>query len=152
MIRKIIEWIKALLRITEPIDIPDSEIEEMINSSHTGNDEDIESRSHRTATEGDSAQSIVSFLITKTGNIDLNISWDEVDQTTARNLATVLFLINSGAFENNCAELLVQMAQEDPQQMPFVRSIIVEWNNRKAGDPLIKPSEVFQFGTIGTQK
>jgi hypothetical protein len=159
MLKKIFKIIKSLLRIPENITVSDSEIEEIINSNYSapmhqsvGNDAPIAERSIQTATPGDSAQSIVSFLITKQGNIDLNISWDDTDEVTAKNLATILYLINNGGFENSCAELLMKMAQEDPEQMPFVRSIIVEWNNRKTGDDLVKPSEVFQFGTLGTHK
>lgn len=153
MIRKFIDFIKSALRISEPVDISDSEVEEIIRESMGDpHEEPIRNRSHQTATPGDSAQSIISFLITKTGNIDLNISWEEHDEATAKNLATVLFLVNSGAFETNCANLLLTMAQQNPNHLPFVRSIITEWNHRKAGEPLIKPSEVFQFGTVGTRE
>ena len=151
MIRKFINLVKTLLRIKEPVSVSDSEIEELIQSSQSVSDQNIHERSTQTATPDDSAQSIVSFLITKKGNIDLNISWDEHDEVTAKNLATILFLIHSGSFENSCAELLYKMVQDDPQQMPFVRSVITEWNSKKSGDALIKPSEVFQFGTVGTQ-
>lgn len=144
---------KGLLRIKDPVVISDSEMEELINSSMQVPEQpkNVAERGQQTAS-GDDAQSMVSFLITKTGNIDLNISWDEADEATAKNLATVLFLINSGAFETNCANLLVNMAQEDLRNMPFVRSIMTEWNHRRATEPLVKPSEVFQFGTLGTQE
>lgn len=153
MIRKMIQSIKRLLRIQDPVNISDEELEEIINSTvKLPEGQSVEDRSQIPANPEDSVQSVVSFLITKSGNIDLNISWDQEDLITAKNLATVLFLINSGNFETNCAELLVQMAQQQPEQMNFVRTIINEWNERKSGETLIKPSEVFQFGTVGTQE
>ena len=92
-------------------------------------------------------QSSVTFMVTKQGGIDLNISWAEDDDITAKNLSTLLYMINCGAFEENCANLLVQIAHNNNDHMSFVREVIEEWNKRKKVDPLVKPSEVFQFGT-----
>lgn len=102
--------------------------------------------------QDENIQSFVCFMVTKSGNIDLNVSWDTDDEITAKNLATVLHLINTGSFENSCAGLLSNIAQSDPSSTSFIRQVIQEWNSKKKVEPLIKPSEVFQFGTVGVQE
>lgn len=99
----------------------------------------------------DDLQSSITFMISKQGAIDLNISWEESDSITAKNLALLMHVIHSGGFENHCGGLLINIANTQPENANFIRECIAEWNAKKREDPLIKPSEVFQFGTINQE-
>ena len=115
-------------------------------------DEDIDIEIEGLEFDENAIQSSVTFMISKKGSIDLNISWDDPDSITAQNLATILHIINSGGFEQHCNNLLINIANTQPSNANFIRECLQEWNKKKKKDPLIKPSEVFQFGTINQQE
>lgn len=91
-------------------------------------------------------ESIVSFTVSKDGNVDLHIGWNYIDDDTSEDLGKVLYLIHSGAFKANCINILLELAKNNPENAVFVRDVLNSWNNNSENEELIKPSEVFRFG------
>jgi len=161
MLNKIKIFLSTLMNNVISVNPPDpTEPDTNEKSVFKGEDMEIEFEENDLSAESqmdlmqqdENIQSFVCFMVSKSGNIDLNVSWDTDDEITAKNLATVLHLVNTGTFENSCAGLLSNIAQSDPSSTDFVRQVIMEWNSKKKVEPLIKPSEVFQFGTVGVQE
>ena len=96
-------------------------------------------------------QSSVTFVVSKHGSIDIHISWSNNESITAQNLSMLLYIINSGGFEQHCKNLLVNIANTQPDNTSFIKECLDLWDKKRKKDTLIKPSEVFQFGTLNME-
>lgn len=139
---KFFKWLKNLFtnEIIAPTPMREDELEELINQTYNEATEEIVQDDSE-----DKVSSVVSMIIMESGNIDIQMQWGEPSEASARNFATMLFQLNSGFYEESCFNVLVNMGQQNPAVMPYIRDVITDWNKHKAMVPIIKPSEVFQL-------
>lgn len=93
----------------------------------------------------------VLFAINNKGGIVLDIDWYKNDPIVAENLGNLLYAINSGFFENNCVNVVSNEGTKHPEKMQFVKRSLECYGDRKKGNVLIKPSQVFSVSYFHDQ-
>lgn len=86
----------------------------------------------------------LTFSILENGNTHIHCQWD--DDMIAPTYGELLYRVNNGDFTDEIISILVNYAQDMPQDAPTIEEIIGCWQVIKEGAdniPLINPSNVF---------
>jgi hypothetical protein len=86
----------------------------------------------------------ITFSILEDNIVHINCTW--ADEMIAPAYGEMLYRINSGGFAQEIIEILMEHAQNTPQDVMVVRDIISFWQMLQTNEdnqPLISPSNVF---------
>ena len=103
----------------------------------------------------------VSFILdNKIDNIKVDFLFDDIDPDSAAKTGDFLYYLSSGYYTKHILDILLNIAQKNPQHKDYIYNIINAWslhinpiveNNENTEPPIVKPS-LFQQHAFNNNK
>jgi len=108
--------------------------------------ESLEANQQVTQSRENNIMAVVDFSVTKDGQLDMEIRWDEESDYTADSLGRLLYHITSGTFTEGLSTILLNIREKNPKATPFIERCFKSWRSHKDDETMVKPSTVFKMG------
>ncbi len=96
-------------------------------------------------------RAMVELVVDNNGQLHIYIKWNAMDDITAQTIGKLLHNMNTGSFDQGCANILLGIAQQQQGTKLFIKNCFASLKGHQDTEPVIKPSEVFGMSS-GSQQ